>query len=512
MKKTDALFQLVKSLTRGEKRNFRLLAQLTGGDKKYLKLFDVVDRLEEYEEEKVLRYFRSDAAFVRQFSVNKNYLYHSILNSLSYYRKDADAEWSSLSIQVRILVEKNLFSHAKKLLKKVKEKVEMSEQFEELLQLLAVESELERKMAHMKVLPGILRDIAFSEKVALEKLTNLLAYRHLERETAIFTRVQLMARNVRDVKAIESFTENPLLSDDARPLSVKASILYQEIRRRMALYRGDLQAVVAEGAKTIEIYEKNPAILEDDKVNYMIRLGLQAKGNYMIKRDEDGFAVLAKVRGLAISTQQERVARFEWGSHMHMALLSAQGAREEGLAFIEELESELDSIQDDLGESPRLMSYHLFASFYLCIGDYRQSLKWINRFLNTCESTFRADMQSMMRIMNLLVHYELGNRDILEYSIKSTSRFVYKKERMCNYERRLLRFFTEILNVYDDAVYQEKARELKADLTEIVKDPYEAWANNALDMISWVEAKLTGLTLADLRRARHNEAMAAARR
>jgi hypothetical protein len=87
MKKPDALFQLISSLSRGEKRNFRMLAQLTSGDKKYLQIFDIVDLMEEYDEAKVIRKFRNDPGFERQFAYIKNYLYNSILSSLVYFRR-----------------------------------------------------------------------------------------------------------------------------------------------------------------------------------------------------------------------------------------------------------------------------------------------------------------------------------------------------------------------------------------------------------------------------------------
>src|SRR5690606_18709603 len=51
MARIDPLFELVRSLTKSEKRYFKLFAQMQGKDKKYLLLFDAIDRLEEYDED-----------------------------------------------------------------------------------------------------------------------------------------------------------------------------------------------------------------------------------------------------------------------------------------------------------------------------------------------------------------------------------------------------------------------------------------------------------------------------
>jgi hypothetical protein len=190
---------------------------------------------------------------------------------------------------------------------------------------------------------------------------------------------------------------------------------------------------------------------------------------------------------------------------LHRAALSSRGAREEGLLFLAEVEKELEDLEDELGESPRFSAYYFCTVFFICVGEYSRALKWINRFLNSCDNTFRTDLQSMMRIMNLLVHSELGNRDLMEYSIKSTYRFVYKKDRMYKYERRILRFFTELQSVSDEPSYLEKARELKADLDEIVKDPYEAWASNVFDMPTWLEGRISGRTMAEIRVERQRQ-------
>ena len=55
--KKDALYDLVKSLTKAEKRNFKLYATRQSGnaDAKFIALFDAIDSLTEYDEAKILK-------------------------------------------------------------------------------------------------------------------------------------------------------------------------------------------------------------------------------------------------------------------------------------------------------------------------------------------------------------------------------------------------------------------------------------------------------------------------
>ena len=87
MKPSQELFHLIKSLTKSEKRFFKLSSALQSGEKNYLKIFDVIDRQTEYDEQKVKDYFKSEI-FIKHFPSEKNHLYKLILKSLRSYHAD----------------------------------------------------------------------------------------------------------------------------------------------------------------------------------------------------------------------------------------------------------------------------------------------------------------------------------------------------------------------------------------------------------------------------------------
>ena len=79
---TDALFQLVKSLEKSEKRNFKLYVgrNTSGEDFKVVQLFDALDKMEVYDEELLLK--KTPAIKKQQLSNSKAHLYRQILASL----------------------------------------------------------------------------------------------------------------------------------------------------------------------------------------------------------------------------------------------------------------------------------------------------------------------------------------------------------------------------------------------------------------------------------------------
>ena len=77
----DSLFTLVKSLTKAEKRNFKLYVNRlqNSGDRKFLQLFEALDKLNAYEEDTLLK--KTGIAKKHLANLKRN-LYKQILTSL----------------------------------------------------------------------------------------------------------------------------------------------------------------------------------------------------------------------------------------------------------------------------------------------------------------------------------------------------------------------------------------------------------------------------------------------
>src|SRR6476659_4264547 len=86
---TDALFQLIKSLEKSEKRNFKLYVKRNSGneDLKIVQLFDALDKMDEYDEEQLLK--KNKSLSKQQLSNMKAHLYRKVLSSLRLI-KDAE--------------------------------------------------------------------------------------------------------------------------------------------------------------------------------------------------------------------------------------------------------------------------------------------------------------------------------------------------------------------------------------------------------------------------------------
>jgi len=142
---TDALFQLVKSLEKSEKRNFKLYVKRNSGneDLKIVQLFDALDKMDEYDEEQLLK--KNKSLSKQQLSNMKAHLYRKVLSSLRLIKdaENIDLQLHEQMDQARILYNKGLYHQSLRVLDRMKEIARQNNQFTYLMQVLFFEKKIE---------------------------------------------------------------------------------------------------------------------------------------------------------------------------------------------------------------------------------------------------------------------------------------------------------------------------------------------------------------------------------
>src|SRR5215471_14597116 len=142
---TDALFQLVHSLEKAEKRHFKLYIKRSSAkeDLKIVQLFDALDKLNDYDEKNLLK--KLPGTEKRQLYNLKTHLYRQILASLRLL-KSADSIDLQLNEQfdyAHILYKKGLFYQSLKILDRAKETARANQKFNFLTSVIALEKRIE---------------------------------------------------------------------------------------------------------------------------------------------------------------------------------------------------------------------------------------------------------------------------------------------------------------------------------------------------------------------------------
>ena len=142
---TDSLFQLVRSLEKSEKRNFKLYVKRNTAtdDLKIIQLFDAMDKMTDYDEKQLLK--KAKGISKQQLSNIKAHLYKQILSSLRLIKDEdnVDIRLHEQMDHARILYNKGLYLQSLKVLERLKETAKAYQQLTYWQQALFFEKKIE---------------------------------------------------------------------------------------------------------------------------------------------------------------------------------------------------------------------------------------------------------------------------------------------------------------------------------------------------------------------------------
>ena len=110
--------------------------------------------------------------------------------------------------------------------------------------------------------------------------------------------------------------------------------------------------------------------------------------------------------------------------------------------------------------------------------------------LNDNEKKLRQDIYSFSRIFNLIIHYELGNYDFVEYEVKSTSRFLGKKEKDYQIEKVFIKYIKKLSKEESNIGKKEIFEEFYKEIDELLNLPNEQVILEYFNIKAWVYSKI----------------------
>jgi hypothetical protein len=114
----------------------------------------------------------------------------------------------------------------------------------------------------------------------------------------------------------------------------------------------------------------------------------------------------------------------------------------------------------------------------------------LNKVLNDNESTLRQDIYSYARLFNLVIHYELGNYDLLEYITKSTQRYLSKRQRDYLLEKLVIDYMRKLIRTTNADDRAAIFMRFKEELEPMVLGLEDRIVLKYFDFIKWIDSKV----------------------
>ncbi|MBI5917147.1 MAG: hypothetical protein HY842_17385 [Bacteroidetes bacterium] len=435
--KKNGLHDLIRSLTKSEKRYFKLQCRRQGTDGNYLRIFEILEKQAEFDEAAMREKFAGEA-FLKQLHVTKNYLREKILESLRSFHSQMskDAAVKDLLRNVEILFLKELFDQAADELRRA---ASLANEYE--LHTAQIEVSRWKRKLEQTLHPNRFdrfAEILEEQKQASEALQNNLDFWQI----IVGTSQNFMQRG--------AASEKPALLDHPHnALSLESKVLFFN-----TLYLKYLREAQPENAEIalmdlIKILENQPARVKEDPVSYITTVNNLA-GFYVFRNEsEKALDQLSRTRKFLellgipdgrrpVLKQIIRTTNIELEIYRNAANpASHEPFFREAEAFVKRLAAKMPT--------EYLLSFH-FQFAWICFlkKDFDTALSWINQPLNDWRKHSGQYVFRYLLLLNLMVHCERRNLFVLRYFVESARRQFKKSGQIEPFEQELLHFFTKI--------------------------------------------------------------------
>ena len=501
------LHELIRSLSPSEKRYFKLQSSLQAGDKAYTNLFDAISSQEKFDEEELKKKLKKDAV-LGYLPKAKHKLYRLILKTLRNFHADTSVsvEIKNNLLDLEILSRKGLFKQCKKLISSVKKTIYNYEKYELLPYTLMWETSVLNKSSDFEKQDKIAKEA----KANLELLENINDYSRINSRLGLLGQKTGLARSTNDLKEIEQLIKDPLMANWSNARSLRAKQSFCAIYAFYYFLKRDMPNTLIHIKKRVQLYESSPAELHKSSSHYISAVANLMATQYHLFEEQytkqiynDFVSTLQKIKTIKPGSKYEEIMIFRAASSAELSMHIKTGNFEQGLLTVSRVEAGIIKYKSDLNEYNLLIIYWGIIVVYFGAQKYRDALRTLNILLNQDEQRFGQDIYCFAKLFNLIIHLELGNESFINSTLKSTYHYFSKRKRLYKFEKIVLTFLKKISSASGDKREMLSAyKELRTELIELLKDPYERSVFQNFDLILWLESKMEQRPFAEMVRER----------
>ncbi|HMR87632.1 MAG TPA: hypothetical protein PKD51_05735 [Saprospiraceae bacterium] len=494
---TDQLIQLIHSLTKAEKKSFRLYVNRdnNASDKLFMQLFDYIDSGKKFKEADLLK--KIPQIKKGQLSNIKANLMKQILVNLRNLHKQ---EFSDVAIRElldysKILQSKGMTKASLDMLEKAKKMAQLNHET-----LLAYHILDEERKIETQYITGS----STQKAIQLNEMSNLILSKvaihdKLSNLSLMLYGMYLKYGYVKDKKDFEHvkdyFYQN---LPDLKPekLGFYERIYYYQSFVWYYHMTQDFVNYYKYSQKWVDCFRDFPHLIKEDQILYFKGLHNAMNALYMANKTEkflQHYATYIEFENQYIDQMSEsQLSNYRLFKYVHLLnKIFLIGDYKQGVMEITEIRDVLKSGKHHWDINREMVFNYKVACVYFGADDFNNAIEYLNKINNSPIGGLREDIQCFARILTLISHFELGNDFLVSYQIKSVYRFLIKMEDLQSVQKEILSFIrrTPQMTKYD---LVSEFTKLRTKLIKFQKDPYEKRPFLYLDIISWLDSKIEG--------------------
>ncbi|WP_114747905.1 hypothetical protein [Pleomorphovibrio marinus] len=493
--KKDYLFELIRSLSSAEKRNFKLFVNRLEANQeaKFIRLFEVLDKMQWYDEKKLLE---KAPVSRKQLGNMKQHLQKQLLVSLRllHTEKNVELELNEQIDFARILYNKGLYKQSLKLLEKAKQTAKQF--YLDTIMLRIVELEKVIESLHIT---RSMRNRA--ETLSIES-RELVGHVHTKNR---FSNLSLQlyglylktgyVKDEKDRQLIEVFFQENMPSYRIKDLSFYEKMYLFQAQVWFYHIIQDFPLCYRAAQRWVDLYVEEPQMRKVATGNYLKAYHYLLDTLFYLGYYERFMQVLEEFRtsldtGDFVMDDNCRVLAFLYYYSNTINLYFLKGEFTKGVEeIIPSYSKELKKLKDKLDAHHQTVLNYKVACLYFGGGDNLRAIVYLDEVIRRTGDGLTEDLQVFAHILKLIASYEAGQDEDLEKQIRNVYRFLVKMDDLHQVQKEMMAFVRSLGKIYD---YELKSAfiNLREKLKPYENHPFEKRAFLYLDIISWLESKI----------------------
>jgi hypothetical protein len=295
------------------------------------------------------------------------------------------------------------------------------------------------------------------------------------------------------MKEMEKIISSPLIDKKelAEDYNMELYRLHTQLFYRLG--RNELKQVRRILREEIELLEANRHFIEDNPKNYSTALVNFLLFSHITGARKDLLDAVIKINRLRKKLKGKVPLSLELHILFHAANTELLIYRDNcdfrrGRIVMKRIESELPKYSSEI--PPQLMVSLLNNASCFCFvdEDYESALRLNNRLLQETSLAFKADVHFFGRLFDLIIHYELGNMDLLDYRLGSVYKFLNERGGLHKPESLVIDALKKTVKSLPEEA-PEIFGELHHKLSRLKTDTHMQNVFTMFDLVSWAKAK-----------------------
>ncbi len=490
----DHVYQLIKSLTKAEKRAFKIYATRNSSpDAKFIQLFDAMDKATTYNEHEIIKGLKGVKK--RQFSNLKAHLYKQVLTSLrlTNIKHNIDIMLREQIDHARLLYNKGLYQQSLRLLDRAKTQARQQHRNTLEYEILTFERIIESQYI-TRSLKNRADEIIEQGNQKLDTLSN---YNRLANLSLRLYGIYIKSGHVRnedDYAEISRFFKSELNDINQKELGFFEQLYLYVSYAWYSLIVQDFLLQYRYAQKWVDLFHNNPEMLELEPIWYLKGQHVLLEALFILGHYSKHEKVAKRLEEFVENPPTRNNQNLETLGFMYLYTSKLNGhfiagTFTEGVDMVPELNRKIETYSQQIDPHRILIFYYKIACLYFGAGMNKKAIEYLNKIINYPDQKLREDLHCFARILNLIAHFELGNQTHVEYQIRAVYRFLRKMNDMNLVQEEILTFLKNLENS-DSIPIKEKFIQLRDRLLEINEMPYQKRPFLYLDIISWLESKI----------------------